>query len=268
MRGLLEGKTVIVTGGTRGIGRSIVQGCAAEGANVVFSGRDEGAARQVVNETGCGAHFVKADLAGAEACFALVDAAVARFGRLDGLVNNAGVFPSGSLLNTPVETLDLVLSVNIRAAFLLCQRAVSYMMKTGGAIVNIGSTHAGAGSPGLAAYAVSKGALRTLTSHIAHNYVSAGIRANWITVGWVLTEGDYAVQRANGLDDAQIRAGAKSKIPSGRYQDGAEIADAAVFLLSDKSKSHTDTDMRVTGGFIPAFGMPAGIGCITEGSIE
>ena len=252
---LLKDKTVIVTGGTHGIGRSIVKGCAAEGARVIFAGRDEDAAGSVLNETDGEICFVKADLADPNACFTLVDAAMEQYGRLDGLVNNAGIFPPSSLLNTTVETLDCVLAVNIRAAFLLCQRAIPYMMKNGGSIVNVGSTHAEAGSTGMAAYAVSKSALRTLTRHIANNYVSAGIRANWITVGWVLTDGDYAVQRGNGLDDARIRANAKSKIPSGRYQEGAEIADAAVFLLSDKSISHTDTDMRVTGGFIPAFGI-------------
>jgi NAD(P)-dependent dehydrogenase (short-subunit alcohol dehydrogenase family) len=174
-------------------------------------------------------------------------------------VNNAGIFPPGTVLDTSADTFDNVLSVNVRAPFLLCQRAISYMLKSGGSIVNIGSTHAETGSPGIAAYAVSKGALRTLTRHIALNYAAAGIRANWITVGWVLTEGDYAAQRGRGLDDAQIRANAAGRIPSGRYQEGSEIADAAVFLLSDRASSHTDTDMRVTGGFTPGFGLPAGI---------
>ena len=262
---LLLGKTVIVTGGTHGIGRSIVMGCAAEGANVVFSGRDEAAAEDVLREIGKTkaprgeVRFVRADLTDAEACFTLVESTVKRYGRLDGLVNNAGIFPPGTMLDTSVETLDNVLSVNVRAAFLLCQRAITHMLKHGGSIVNIGSTHADAGSPGIAAYAVSKGALRTLTRHIALNYIGAGIRANWITVGWVLTEGDYAAQRGRGLDDEQIRANAAERIPSGRYQAGSEIADATVFLLSDKSISHTDTDMRVTGGFMPGFSLPPGI---------
>ena len=275
---LLKDKVIVVTGGTHGIGRGIVMGCVAEGATVIFSGRDENAARAVIDAveaaeaaariaagatagatgstTGGKAYFHRADLTDAEACFELIDAAATRFGRLDGLVNNAGIFPSGTLLDTPVETLDRVLSVNVRAAFLLCQRAIPHMLKNGGSIVNIGSTHAETGSPSIAAYAVSKGALRTLTRHIAYNYASVGIRANWITVGWVLTEGDYASQRERGLNDAQIRSNAKKSIPSGRYQEASEISDAAVFLLSDKSLSHTDTDMRVTGGFVPTFGAP------------
>ena len=263
---LLTGKTIIVTGGTRGIGRAIVKGCAAEGANVVFSGRDGDAAASLLLELGgaggapaVNVRFIRTDLTDADACFALVDSAVECFGKLDGLVNNAGIFPPGAILDTTIETLDNVLAVNIRAPFLLCKHAIKHMMKNGGSIVNIGSTHSEAGSPGIAAYAVSKGALRTLTSHIALNYAAAGIRANWITVGWVLTEGDYAAQRGRGLDDAQIRANAAERIPSGRYQEGVEIADAAVFLLSDKAASHTDTDMRVTGGFIPGFGLPDGI---------
>ena len=265
----LKDKVVVVTGGTHGIGRGIVIGCAAEGAKIIFSGRDEEAARDVINEarkvTGVGWNeeesdrvlFHKADLTNAGACFSLIDATLERYGRLDGLVNNAGIFPPGTLLNTPVETLDRVLSVNVRAAFLLCQRAVPHMLKNGGSIVNIGSTHSFAGSPSIAAYAVSKGALRTLTSHIAYNYAGAGIRANWITVGWVLTEGDYAAQRGRGLNDEQIQANAKNAIPMGRYQEASEMSDAVVFLLSDKSRSHTDTDMRVTGGFVPTYGLPA-----------
>ena len=256
---LLKDKVIVITGGTHGIGRGIVIGCAAEGANVVFSGRDESAAREVVDETGGKACFHRADLTEADACFRLIDAGAERFGHLDGLVNNAGIFPPGTLLNTPVETLDRVLSVNVRAAFLLCQRAIPRMLKNGGSIVNIGSTHAEAGSPSIAAYAVSKGALRTLTRHIAYNYASAGIRANWITVGWVLTEGDYAAQRGRGLNDEQIQANAKKGIQAGRYQEASEMSDAAVFLLSDKSLSHTDTEMRVTGGFLPSFNLPAGI---------
>jgi len=253
---LLKGKTIIVTGGTRGIGRALVKGIAAEGANVAFSGRDEAAAADVLRETDGKAHFIPADLTDAEACFALVDKAAEHYGSLDGLVNNAGIFPPGNILDTSVETLDNVLSVNIRAAFLLCQRAIPLMLKNGGSIVNIGSTHFEAGSPALAAYAVSKGALRTLTRHIAYNYAGAGIRANWITVGWVLTDGDYAAQRARGLSDDQIKANAKERIPSGKYQDASEITNAAVFLLSDKSASHTDTDMRVTGGFLPDYSLP------------
>jgi len=253
---LLKDKNILVTGGTHGIGRSIVEACVREGASVVFSGRDERAANDILAEIHPPAgkvRFIRADLSDADACYALVNDAAGHDGKLDGLVNNAGVFPPGTVTDTSVDKLDWVLSVNIRAPFLLCQRAITYM-KGGGSIVNIGSTHAQIGAPGIAAYAVSKGALRTLTSHIAYNYASMGIRANWVTVGWVLTEGDYAAQSARGLSDEEIRAAARQRIPSGRYQTGGEIADAVVFLLSDKAASHTDTDMRITGGFTPVFG--------------
>lgn len=254
---LLTNKIVLVTGGTHGIGRSIVETCAKEGAKVIFSGRDAQAGEAVlgsVHNLGGEGRFLRADLSDASACFSLVDDAASVYGRLDGLVNNAGIFPAGTLMNTTAETLDRVLSVNVKAPFLLCQRAIPHMAG-GGSIVNIGSTHAQIGSPGIAAYAVSKGALRTLTSHIAYNYASVGIRANWVTVGWVLTEGDLAAQCGRGRSDCEIQAEAQKRIPLGRYQTGEEIADAVVFLLSDKSAAHTDTDMRVIGGFTPTFGV-------------
>jgi len=251
---LLRDQAILVTGASQGIGADIAAACLREGAYVaaVSRGLPQWAEAFAEKER---LLCIQADLARASDCDRAVDEALARFGRLDGLVNNAAIFPTVSLLDSSADLLDSVYALNVRAPFLLCRRAVETMMSAGGgSIVNVGSTHAQAGSPLLAAYAVSKGALHTLTLHIAHNYAQYRVRANWITVGWVLTEGEVQTQRGLGRTDEQIQSMAEQYIPQGRYQTGAEIASAAVFLLSESASSHTGTEMRITGGFMPGFG--------------
>ena len=121
----------------------------------------------------------------------------------------------------------------------------------GGSIVNVGSTHAWAGAHDLAAYSVSKGGLHTLTQHIAKNYAAGGIRANWITVGWVETPGEIARLEEEGKDTEWLHQKAKERVPLGRLQTGQDIAAAVIYLLSDDASQVTGTDIHVTGGFVP-----------------
>ena len=128
------------------------------------------------------------------------------------------------------------------------------MIKTGGgSIVNIGSTHGFGGGINLAAYACSKGALHTLTQHVARNYVDKGIRANYITVGWVVTPGGVDAAEKEGLDEAWL-SNHDSAVPSGRMQTAEDIAQGAVYLLSDESSQVVGTDLHITGGFVPQMG--------------
>jgi NAD(P)-dependent dehydrogenase (short-subunit alcohol dehydrogenase family) len=219
----------------------------------LISGRDEAAGNRVVEEaagisTG-ELQFFKNDVSKVSECKALIDFALQRFGRIDGLVNNAGVFPRGSLLETDEAFFNHVFDINIRGAFFCTKYAVKAMMDSGGgSIVNIGSTNAFAGMVEIAAYSCSKGALHTLSRHVAANYGQYGIRSNWITVGWVASDGEMQRVIDNGQDMDYLLKVAAVHIPSGRLQTAEDNAYAVVYLLSDESSQVTGTDMHITGG--------------------
>lgn len=249
----LDGKVFVVTGATKGIGTSIAERIVCEGGRVVITGRDSQAGTRLVDAIGADScFFVNADITTVEGCSRGIMAATERFGRLDGLVNNAGIFPRASLLETDEDLLDTVLAVDLKGAFHSCRFAIPVMAEMGGgSIVNVGSTHAWGGSKRLAAYAVSKGALWTLTQHIAMNYASDRIRANWVTVGWVETPGETSRLAQEGRDEAWLRSEGARRVPLGRLQSGDDIAYAVVYLLADESAQVTGTAIHVTGGFLP-----------------
>ncbi|MCL6549039.1 MAG: SDR family oxidoreductase [Alicyclobacillus sp.] len=250
----LAGKTVVVTGATKGIGKGIAWMAAEEGARVVLSGRSRAdgqeVARRIRDRHGVEAVFVDGDLSRAADCERLIEEAVSRFGRIDGLVNNVGIFPRASLLETDEALFDHVFNTNLKSAFFCSKYAVAHMIRQGGgSIVHIGSTHGFAGFENLAAYACSKGGLHTLSRHIARNYARQGVRSNWITVGWVVTEGEIAVSAQAGLTPEDLERIGRETVPSGRLQTARDIACTAVYLLSDESSQVTGTDVHVTGGF-------------------
>ncbi|AZN41296.1 SDR family NAD(P)-dependent oxidoreductase [Paenibacillus albus] len=249
----LSGKTIIVTGATKGIGRGIALKCASEGANVVVAGRSEqeGAAviRDIEQLYGASGLFVRTDVSKTEDCEQLIVKAAERFGRIDGLVNNAAIFPRGDLLNTSEELFDTVFDVNIKGSFYCSKYAVASMQETGGgSIVHIGSTNAYMGQMDLAAYSCSKGAMLTLSKHIASNFAAKRIRSNWITVGWVASDGEIELHQKMGISAADLAAMGEATVPLGRLQTEEDIAYGAVFLLSEESASVTGTELAVTGG--------------------
>lgn len=174
---------------------------------------------------------------------------VERFGRIDGLVNNAAIFPRGDLLNTPEELFDSIFDINVKGSFYCSSYAAASMLETGGgSIVQIGSTNAYMGQADLAAYSCSKGALLTLSKHIAGNFANKHIRSNWITVGWVASDGEVELHQRMGIDREQLLAMGEASMPSGRLQTEEDIAYGAIFLLSDESSQVTGTELAVTGG--------------------
>lgn len=252
----LESRVVLVAGGTKGIGLAIVTAAARAGARVVFTGRDvaagEHSAAEVGNALGATVHFYRADAGDPDSSRLAVEEALHLYGRIDGVVNNAAVFPRASLVDVEPEQIDAVLNVNLRAPMLICRHALrSMMQQKSGVIVNIGSTHAWAGSIDLPAYAVSKGGLHTLTQHIAKNYASYGIRANWVTVGWVETPGEVDRVEREGKSSEWLREQGRERVPLGRLQTVDDIANSVIFLLSDLACQVTGTDIHVTGGFLP-----------------
>ena len=204
MNQLLQDKVIVVSGGTKGVGKAVIIESAKQGASVVVGGRDEKAANETleqVSEAGGDGIFVYTDLRKITDCVKLFGEAYKRFGKIDGFFNYAGVTYAASLENLDNENYTSIFEVNVRAALFCCKAAVKYMKmnRNGGSIVLNGSPHAWGGEQDRVAYACSKGALLTLTEHIAHHYSEFGIRSNYITMGWTPTEGELELRRSQNM---------------------------------------------------------------------
>lgn len=249
---ILENKTVVISGGTKGVGRALVAECAKQGANVVFGGRDEKAAEEIIDavaKTGRECSFVYTDLHNAACCAGMFDRAADEFGKVDGFVNYAGITTVSALTDCSGEQFDDIFAVNVRAAFFCAQNAVRRMKQSGGgSIVMIGSAHAWGGEKDRAAYAVSKGALYTLTEHIAHHYSHDHIRCNYLTMGWTPTEGELELRRAQGISEKTLHETASRLLPMGRMCRYEDIIPGVIFLLSDYSSMMTGANLRITAG--------------------
>lgn len=255
--GILEDKVIVITGGTKGIGKGVALGALQEGAKVVISGRrseDGSAVLAEAHAMGCDdIIFVQGEITQVKDCKALIDAAVEKFGKLNGLFNYAGILPAASLIETTEEMYDEVQQINIRTPFFLCKYAIPEMIKAGsGSIVNTCSPHSYSGDYDRAAYAISKGALLTLMRHIARNYRTHQVRANSITMGWVATDGEMALRRQQGHDLEWLQNEAKKYIPMGRLQTVEDHVPGILYLLSDLSSQVTNTELHITGGMFHA----------------
>lgn len=251
-RQILHEKVIVVSGGTKGLGRDLSIACAEQGARVVVAGRDRKAAGVIVDKIdaqGGQAIFVPVDLRKEEDCKSLFDKAVAGYGRVDGFVNYAGVTTIASLLDADPMVFSNVMDVNFKAAFFCCQQAMKYMIKTGGgSIVLINSCHALRGERDRAVYACSKGALLTLSSHIAYNYAAEGIRCNTVTMGWSATEGEIKLRAEQDMSVDELKDQAASAIPMGRMQESSDYIPALLYLLSDESSMTTGSNLQISGG--------------------
>jgi glucose 1-dehydrogenase len=241
-------KVALVTGAAQGIGLACAARLLAEGARVALLDRDSAAVQAAANRLGKGAMALTADLAGLtpEAARAIVAQVTARFGRLDVLVNNAGVIRLQPFLDFAPDEWDLMMDVNLRAPMLLGQAAAKAMIGQGGggAIVNLSSVTAELGAPLAAGYAASKGAMRQLTRVMALELIGHGIRVNAVGPGTIATE---MAARAV-LDDPETRRTVLSRTPIGRLGDPDEIAKAVSFLASDDASYVVGQTVYVDGG--------------------
>jgi NAD(P)-dependent dehydrogenase (short-subunit alcohol dehydrogenase family) len=251
MAGRVENKVAIVTGAGTGIGQGIARLLAREGARVVVANRSAETGEETVRlirEAGGEAHFHRTDVTQESDCAALVDATVGRYGGLDVLVNNAGIFPRATLEETSEELWDAIMAVNLKGVFFCCKHAVPAMRARGaGSIVNIGSANSYIGSSRLFAYAVSKGALLTLTRNLARGHGHERIRVNFVNPGWVVTPGEIVVQERDGRDLDWLREQGARK-PLGRLQEPEDAANAVLYLASDESSQVTGEALNVDGG--------------------
>ncbi len=255
----LVGKVAIVTGAGSGIGRAIALEFAREGAKVVAAEIDDATCREsaaMILDAGGQAMAVRTDVSDEASARQLVETTVNEFGPPEVLVNNAAVMPMGSVTETTQDDWDRVMAVNVRGIFHCSRHAIAEMKKRGGgSIVNLGSVTAIVGTPDIAAYTASKGAVVALTRQMAIDYAADAIRVNSISPGTVDTP---MLARAVALADDQekSRAGFDAIHPIGRVGTPAEIARAAVFLASEESSFVTGSNLMIDGGYTVAGALP------------
>jgi len=225
----LEGKVALVTGASRGIGKSIALLLASRGADIAinYAGNTEAAekTKAEVEALGRKAILVKTDVADAEACAAMIDEVVKTFGRIDILVNNAGITRDGLLMRMKEADWDAVLATNLKSVFNCTKAAVKYMMKArSGRIVNISSVVGAMGNAGQANYAAAKAGILGFTKATAKEVAARGITVNAVAPGFIATD------------------------PMGRLGDPEDIAKAVAFLVSDEAAYITGQTLHVNGG--------------------
>ncbi len=259
--GRLDGKVALVTGGASGIGRAAALLFAHEGARVlVATGRNEAAARATVaaiEDAGGAAAWALGNVARPSDAERLVTTTVATFGRVDVLLNSAGVTIPGSLLHdVDAAAWQHVLAVDLTGTFLMMKYCIPAMLDGGGgAIVNVSSVLALAGVPGCAAYAAAKAGLIGLTRTAAIEYAQRGIRVNVLLPGFVWTPmhavADPAAADPSGAPSGEYAAFVASQVePIGRWGTPEEVAASALFLAADESSFVTGSTLAVDGGLL------------------
>jgi NAD(P)-dependent dehydrogenase (short-subunit alcohol dehydrogenase family) len=243
-----EQRVAIVTGGGRGIGAAVADELAADGMRVASLDRrlPQGAA---ASAAGDGVRlFLEADVASAAAVNKAVGEVADRWGRVDVLVNNAGILECYAVDDTPEESWDRVMAVNVKSVFLMSRAVIPHMRAAGGgSIVNISSVHAIATVPRLAAYAASKGAVLSLSRQMALDYADDGIRVNAVIVGGADTQmsADHGAAMAR---DGVVVASSNGAI--GRTADPAEVAGVVAFLASPRSSFITGAPVIADAGML------------------
>ncbi|WP_421791934.1 SDR family NAD(P)-dependent oxidoreductase [Hyphobacterium sp.] len=244
MTSRFEGKVALVTGGSRGIGAAIAKRLASEGADVVLTyGGSQEKAEAVAEEIramGRKSEAIHCDAAQRGATSAVISDVAARYGQLDVLVNNAGVYPLTSLAKCPDETWDHMLAVNLTAVF-EGLRAAYQVMGQGGSIITIGSVAGDAAQmPGVGVYSSSKAGVELITRAAGREFGRKGIRANIVQPGPIDTD----MNPADG-QNAELQ---KMMVPLGRYGHSEEVAAAVAFLASDDGSYVNGTTLKVCGG--------------------
>lgn len=238
-------KTFVIAGGSTGVAKQVISELIKLGHNIVFGDLDvknELKEKQLLS--------VYTDMTNVNDCERLFKLAYETFGRIDGFFSYAGITPAQSLLECTEELHDKIFDINLKGALFCSKYAVKYMKENGGgSIVFTGSPHSDAGEIDRVSYACSKGAIVTLSNHIAKNYGKYNIRSNYITLGWTPTEGELTLRESQGMSEEDLRLYASKFIPMGRMNEYEDIVPAIIYLLSSKSKMVSGSNIRITGGW-------------------
>ncbi|ADK79907.1 glucose 1-dehydrogenase [Sediminispirochaeta smaragdinae] len=244
----LEGKTAVVTGATRGLGQGIALGLAEAGANIVCVGRsDDSGTREKVKALGREYLNIRLDVALPESPDLIIEKAVSAFGKIDVLVNAAGITRRAMALDVSRKDWQDVLDVNLTGLFFLCQAAARQFVKQGhgGKIINIGSMTSYQGGIKVIPYTASKAAVRMITMHMCNEWAPYGIHVNCIAPGYMVTD-----MTAPMRGEASRMAETNTRIPMERWGVPEDLAGAAIFLASEASDYVNGFTIAVDGGFL------------------
>jgi NAD(P)-dependent dehydrogenase (short-subunit alcohol dehydrogenase family) len=244
---MLQGRVIVITGSTAGVGFGTARAALAAGAKVFIHGPTAADVEAASAQLG-GAPGLAVDLELPNAGTEIIEAALGAYGRIDGVVNNAGIFPRSTLAETTTAFFDHMLAVNTRSPLMVAQRAVAAFKAQGqgGSIVNIGSVNAYGGAPNLIAYSMSKGALMTMTRALSNALAEDLIRVNQLNLGWILTETEKRIQRQEGRPDDWFLTVPKSMAPIGRLLGPEDVAKHVLFWLDEASAPVTGQVYEIT----------------------
>jgi len=245
-----DGKVALVSGATSGIGAEVAHRLLAAGATVVFCGLESAEAERLCAIAPQRTRYVAVDLRDPAACDTFVDVAIAAFGRIDIIINNAASVARSTIDSTDAEFFDAMMALNVRAPLLIIRRAMPQLRQQehGAVVINVGSLNAYVGAPNLLAYATSKGALMTMTRNLARAHRHENIRFHVLNVGWTHSSGEDRLQKSLGNgDDWATKAGASR--PTGRLLTTSEVAAAMLFYASDEAAA-------LSGGVVDVEQMP------------
>ncbi|KQT79543.1 oxidoreductase [Methylobacterium sp. Leaf465] len=243
----LQGKVAVVTGASKGIGAGIATALARDGAAVVvnYASSQTGAEAVVAGITAAGgrAIAVRADVSKAAEAQALIEAAVAQFGRLDVLVNNSGVYEFAAIEEVTEAHYRRLFDINVLGV-LLASGAAAKHLGEGGSIVNISSAITHVSTPAAAVYSGTKGAVNAISGVLANELAPRRIRVNTVSPGYVVTEGTHSA----GITGSEMEAGFVAQTPLGRAGHPGDIADVVAFLASDEARWLTGENITASGG--------------------
>merc|ERR1711970_390121 len=247
----LVGKVAIITGASSGIGAATALHFAKLGASLAITGRNvenlKETAKKCMDNGGTEPFVIEADLVKEEDCKKIIEDTVAKYGKFDVLVNNAGVLELGSIENTSLEQYDRVMNINVRSIYNLTMLAVPHLEKTQGNIVNVSSVNGIRSFPGVLAYNISKSALDQFTRCVALELAPKKVRVNSVNPGVIITD----LQRRGGLDEesyAKFLARSKETHALGRPGEPEEVAESIAFLASSSASFTTGVNLPVDGG--------------------
>ncbi len=244
-------KTVMILGGTKGVGKEILKSCLEKGYNISFCGRKSSEGNQLIQalQSEEKLYFHELDLSNIEEMENFYLQTINRFGKIDALILYAGITPVSSILETEEATYDSVFNVNLKAPFFLLKYVLKSMIsQKSGSIVFFGSAHMDYGEIDRAPYALTKNALYTLSNHIAHHYAKYGIRSNYLVMGWTNTEGEIELRKKEGISEDELKRKASGILPMGRMLTSYDPVPAVLYFISDESAMTTGSLLRITGG--------------------